>query len=58
MCDMAENNAKKNVIDMLENLSNDIKRVQNAPRDNEEKPRSIRTFKHATHSAENNEGST
>ena len=36
---MAENNAKKNVIDMLENLSNDIKRVQNALRDNEEEPK-------------------
>ena len=39
MYDMAENNAKKNVIDMLENLSNDIKRVQNALRVNEEEPR-------------------
>ena len=39
MYDMAENNAKKNVIDMLENLSNDIKRVQNALRDNEEEPK-------------------
>ena len=36
MYDIAENNAKKNVIDMLKNLSNDIKRVQNALRDNEE----------------------
>ena len=36
---MAENNAKKNVIDMLENLSNDIKRVQNALRYNEEEPK-------------------
>ena len=36
---MAENNAKKNVIDMLENLSNNIKRVQNALRDNEEEPK-------------------
>ena len=39
MHDMAENNAKKNVINMLENLSNDIKRVQNALRDNEEEPK-------------------
>ena len=39
MYDMAENNAKKNAIDMLENLSNDIKRVQNALRDNEEEPK-------------------
>ena len=39
MYDMAESNAKKNVIDMLENLGNDIKRVQNALRDNEEKPK-------------------
>ena len=36
---MGENNGKKNVIDMLENLSNDIKRVQNALRDNEEEPK-------------------
>ena len=36
---MAENNAKKNVIDMLENLSSHIKRVQNALRDNEEEPK-------------------
>ena len=39
MYDMAENNAKKNVIDMLKNLNNDIKRVQNALRDNEEEPK-------------------
>ena len=39
MYDMAENNAKKNVINMMENLSNDIKRVQNALRDNEEEPK-------------------
>ena len=39
MHDMAENNAKKNAINMLENLSNDIKRVQNALRDNEEEPK-------------------
>ena len=39
MYDMAENNAKKNVIDMLENLSNDIMRAQNALRDNEEEPK-------------------
>ena len=39
MYDIAENNAKKNVIDMLKNLSNDIKRVQNALRDNEEEPK-------------------
>ena len=39
MYDMAENNAKKNVIGMLENLSNDIKRMQNAPRDNGEEPK-------------------
>ena len=39
MRDMAENNAKKNVINMLEILSNDIKRVQNALRDNEEEPK-------------------
>ena len=39
MYGMVENNAKKNVIDVLENLSNDIKRVQNALRDNEEKPK-------------------
>ena len=50
MYDMAENNAKKNVIGMLENLSNDIKRMQNAL--------SKRNFKHATHSAENNGVST
>ena len=36
MYDMAENNAKKNVIGMLENLSNDIKRMQNALRANGE----------------------
>ena len=36
---MAENNAKKNVTGMLENLSNDIKRVQKALRDNEEEPK-------------------
>ena len=39
MYDMAENNAKKNVIDMLKNLNNDIKGVQNALRDNEEEPK-------------------
>ena len=39
MHDMAENTAKKNVINMLKNLSNDIKRVQNALRDNEEEPK-------------------
>ena len=39
MYDMAENNAKKNVIDMVENLSNDIMRAQNALRDNEEEPK-------------------
>ena len=39
MYDMAENNAKKNVIDMLKNLNNDIKRVQNALRDNAEEPK-------------------
>ena len=39
MYDMAENNAKKNVIDMLKNLNNDIRRVQNALRDNEEEPK-------------------
>ena len=36
MYDMAENNSKKNVIGMLENLSNDIKRMQNALRANGE----------------------
>ena len=36
MYDIAVNNVKKNVIDMLRNLSDDIKRVQNALRDNEE----------------------
>ena len=39
MYDIAENNAKKNVTDMLKNLSDDIKRVQNALRDNEEEPK-------------------
>ena len=39
MYDMAENNAKKNVIDMLKNLNNDIKRVHNALRDNAEEPK-------------------
>ena len=38
MYDIVENNAEKKVIDTLENLSNDIKRVQNALRDNEEEP--------------------
>ena len=38
MYDIVENNAEKKVIDRLENLSNDIKRVQNALRDNEEEP--------------------
>ena len=36
MYDIAVNNVKKNVIDMLRNLSDDIKRVQNVLRDNEE----------------------
>ena len=39
MYDMAENNSKKNVIGMLENLSNDIKRMQNALRANGEEPK-------------------
>ena len=35
---MAENNAKENVIDMLENLNNDIMRVRYVLQDNEDKP--------------------
>ena len=35
---MAKNNAKENVIDMLENLNNDIMRVRYVLRDNEDKP--------------------
>lgn len=38
MYDMAENNAKENVIDMLENLNNDIMRVRYVLQDNEDKP--------------------
>ena len=38
MYDMAENNAKENVIDMLENLNNDIMIVRYVLRDNEDKP--------------------
>ena len=38
MYDMAKNNAKENVIDMLENLNNDIMRVRYVLRDNEDKP--------------------
>ena len=35
---MAENNAKENVIDLLENLNNDIMRVRYVLQDNEDKP--------------------
>ena len=38
MYDMAENNAKENVIDMLENLNNNIMRVRYVLQDNEDKP--------------------
>ena len=38
MYDMAENNAKENVLDMLENLNNDIMRVRYVLQDNEDKP--------------------
>ena len=38
MYDMAENNAKENVIDLLENLNNDIMRVRYVLQDNEDKP--------------------